>query len=248
MDETVSEYFDAIFESKKQTSSKLLLNDYFKIQLNINEKMRCILVDWLNDVFRKFKLEKHTFFLAVSIIDRYLQQVNFNIQRSKFQLLGVTCMLIASKYNEIYFPDLKDFKYICDNAYTIDEILKNERQVCITLDHCFPMCTTFYFIEMLIIRYNIIENDKAKLFDFCFVSTMCFKLHCKFSTYILSSSILQIINNKKTEHKYALQEELNEDCTSMIIDYINSLHPTTHQKLAYSLMDKAIIRVKDFLK
>ena len=30
-----------------------------------------------------------------------------------FQLLGVTCMFIASKYEEIYTPELHDFLYLC---------------------------------------------------------------------------------------------------------------------------------------
>lgn len=35
-------------------------------------------------------------------------------------------MLIASKYEEIYAPEVKDFVYITDNAYTKDEILQME--------------------------------------------------------------------------------------------------------------------------
>jgi hypothetical protein len=31
--------------------------------------------------------------------------------------VGVTAMLIASKYEEIYPPTVKDFVYITDNAY-----------------------------------------------------------------------------------------------------------------------------------
>jgi cyclin B len=27
-------------------------------------------------------------------------------------------MMIASKYEEIYAPEVRDFVYICDNAYT----------------------------------------------------------------------------------------------------------------------------------
>jgi hypothetical protein len=38
----------------------------------------------------------------------------------------VTAMLIASKYEEIYAPEVKDFVYITDNAYTKDEILQME--------------------------------------------------------------------------------------------------------------------------
>lgn len=46
--------------------------------------------------------------------------------REKLQLVGVTAMLIASKYEEMYAPEVNDFVYITDNAYTCSEIRKME--------------------------------------------------------------------------------------------------------------------------
>ena len=40
--------------------------------------------------------------------------------------MGAAAMLIASKYEEIYPPLLKDFVYITDNQYTADQILDME--------------------------------------------------------------------------------------------------------------------------
>jgi hypothetical protein len=54
------------------------------------------------------------------LIDRFLERVK--IQRSNLQLVGVTAMLIASKYEEIYAPGITDFVYITDNAYSKEEI------------------------------------------------------------------------------------------------------------------------------
>ena len=45
-----------------------------KKQLDINEKMRAILIDWLVDVHLKFKLVNETLFLSVNLIDRYLEK------------------------------------------------------------------------------------------------------------------------------------------------------------------------------
>lgn len=68
-------------------------------QADINEKMRAILVDWIIEVHLKFKLKPETLFLTVSLIDRYLEKVQ--IKRTNLQLVGVTSMLIATKYEEI---------------------------------------------------------------------------------------------------------------------------------------------------
>jgi hypothetical protein len=78
--------------------------------------MRQILVDWLVEVHLKFKLLPETLFLTVNLIDRYtyIKQV----KRNDYQLLGVTAMLIACKYEEIYAPEIRDFIYMTDKAYT----------------------------------------------------------------------------------------------------------------------------------
>jgi cyclin B len=78
--------------------------------------MRAILVDWIIEVHLKFKLLPETLFITVSLIDRYLEKVQ--IKRNNLQLVGVTAMLIATKYEEIYAPEVRDFVYITDNAYT----------------------------------------------------------------------------------------------------------------------------------
>ena len=94
---------------------------YMEDQQYINERMRSILVDWLVEVHLKFKLVPETLYLTINIIDRYLAKAE--VKRTKLQLVGVTALLIASKYEEIYPPELKkDFVYICDNAYTEHEV------------------------------------------------------------------------------------------------------------------------------
>ena len=90
-------------------------------QAHINEKMRAILIDWLVEVHLKFQLMPETLYLTVNLIDRFLEKET--IARNKLQLVGVTAMFIASKYEEIYAPECRDFVYISDKAYTRDEIL-----------------------------------------------------------------------------------------------------------------------------
>jgi hypothetical protein len=113
----VQEMYTHFREKEKTTSVR---PGYMKKQLHINERMRAILVDWLIEVHLKFKLVPETLHLTINLIDRYLslQEVN----RSKLQLVGVTSLLIASKYEEIYPPELRDLVYICDRAYTRSDV------------------------------------------------------------------------------------------------------------------------------
>ena len=89
-----------------------------KKQPHINETMRCILVDWLVEVHYKFKLFPETLYLTVNLLDRFLSKSKESITKRDLQLVGVTALLISSKYEEMYIPELRDLTYICDGAYT----------------------------------------------------------------------------------------------------------------------------------
>lgn len=101
--------------------------DYMARQSDITVKMRAILVDWLVDVHLKFRLQPETLHLTINIIDRYLAMKN--VMRRKLQLVGITAMFIASKYQEIYAPEVADFVYISDKAYPQEEILAMEAEI-----------------------------------------------------------------------------------------------------------------------
>ncbi|XP_015573777.1 cyclin-A2-4 [Ricinus communis] len=94
------------------------------IQRDITQSMRGILIDWLVEVSEEYKLVADTLYLTVYLIDWFLSQ-NY-IERQRLQLLGITCMLIASKYEEICAPRVEEFCFITDNTYTQGEVLKME--------------------------------------------------------------------------------------------------------------------------
>lgn len=96
-------------------------------QKDVNAVMRGILVDWLVEVAEEYKLSADTLYLSVGYIDRVLSVQP--VARTKLQLLGVTCMLIASKYEEIYAPQVDEFCYITDNTYSREDVLSMERTV-----------------------------------------------------------------------------------------------------------------------
>ena len=68
-----------------------------------------------------------------------------NVQRSELQLVGVTAMLLASKYEEMYAPEIGDFVYITDNAYTKQKIRATEQKMLKALDFDIsnPLCLHF---------------------------------------------------------------------------------------------------------
>jgi G2/mitotic-specific cyclin-B, other len=110
---------------REKESSTIPNPTYMEFQVHLNDRMRAILVDWLVEVHNKFKLVPETLYLTVNLIDRYLEREQ--VERHKLQLVGVTCLLIASKYEEIYPPEMRDLVYICDKAYEKEDVRFDRR-------------------------------------------------------------------------------------------------------------------------
>jgi hypothetical protein len=181
----VPEYSHSIFLHLKETEflhpEYYPVPNYMKNQNDINDKMRAILYDWLVDVHLKFKLLPETLFLTFNLIDRYLNRKI--ILRSKLQLIGVASMLIACKYEEIYAPEVKDFVYITDKAYTAEEVKHMELDILAVLQFDVTMPSAYRFTEFFhhFIGYN--------------------KLVLNFTLYLLE---LSIVDYKMLRHKVSL--------------------------------------------
>ncbi|KAH7414393.1 cyclin-like protein [Phaeosphaeria sp. MPI-PUGE-AT-0046c] len=130
----VSEYVVEIFDYLKELEIATMANpDYMDNQNELEWKMRGILVDWLLEVHTRFRLLPETLFLAVNIIDRFLSAKV--VQLDRLQLVGVTAMFIASKYEEVLSPHVQNFRHVADDGFTEEEILSAERFVLAALNY-----------------------------------------------------------------------------------------------------------------
>ncbi|KAE8617606.1 hypothetical protein XENTR_v10009136 [Xenopus tropicalis] len=119
-----SDYVMDIYNYLKQLEVQQSVRPCYLEGKEINERMRAILVDWIVQVHSRFQLLQETLYMGIAIMDRFLQVQP--VSRSKLQLVGVTSLLVASKYEEMYTPEVADFVYITDNAYTASQIREME--------------------------------------------------------------------------------------------------------------------------
>ncbi|KAJ7980744.1 Cyclin family protein [Quillaja saponaria] len=138
------EYLDDMYKFYKLAEDESHVHDYMGSQREINVKMRSILVDWLIDVHRRFELMPETLFLTINIIDRYLSVTT--VARKEFQLVGLSSMLIASKYEEIWAPHVNDLVCISDYAYTEAQILVMEKAILGKLEWYLTVPTPYVFL------------------------------------------------------------------------------------------------------
>ena len=177
------EYQDEIIPYLISLENEKRINpNYMSKQNDINEKMRMILIDWLIEVHLKFKLLPETLFLTINFIDRYLQ--NNQTPRDKLQLIAVSSLLIACKYEEIYPPEISSFVYITDNAYTKEEILNYEIKILGDLEYDITYPTSLRFLEILLIKLNL-SKDNIFINKMMYLIELCFsKLYFYNFTYL----------------------------------------------------------------
>ncbi len=70
--------------------------------------------------------------------------------------------MIAAKYEEIYPPELKDFVFITDNAFSKQDVLMMEFQILSALDFAMTFPTSFRFLQ----RYIKVLGEDRKVYNF----------------------------------------------------------------------------------
>ncbi|KAH9853659.1 cyclin-like protein [Lenzites betulinus] len=144
----VSEYVVEIFEYLKQVEQTTMSNpNYMTNQKDLAWKMCGILTDWLIQVHSRFRLLPETLFLCVHIIDRFLSARVVSL--AKLQLVGITCMFIAAKVEEIVAPSASNFLLCADSSYTEAEILQAERYVLKTIEWNLSYPNPIHFLRRI---------------------------------------------------------------------------------------------------
>lgn len=109
--------------------------------------MRQILIDWMVDVHQSFELKEETLFLSLKYLEEY--QVSEEIKKEEYQLVGITCLWIASKYEEIYPPRMKAFVDITANTYTSAQLKRMEEKIISSLSFNLTRVTPLALLNTL---------------------------------------------------------------------------------------------------
>lgn len=144
----VGEYVYEIVDYMKELEVTTAPNpSYMENQVQLEWRMRGVLIDWLLEVHTKFHLLPETLYLTVNIIDRFLSRKV--IQLDRLQLVGVTAMFIAAKYEEVLSPHIGNFSHVADDGFTDAEILSAERFVLNTLQYDLSFPNPMHFMRRI---------------------------------------------------------------------------------------------------
>ena len=120
------------------------------------------MIEWIIDVHRKFRLKPETLYVTVHVIDQFLSKKK--IHKNQLHLLGVATLLISSKYEEIYPPDLRDLLAISENKFNRDQVIAMEKEILNTLGFKITAPSAYRFLE----RFKRLSKVYADKEVFCY--------------------------------------------------------------------------------
>jgi len=190
-----AEYALETFHYYRQREATFRVPSYMGAQQEVTQIMRAILVDWLVEVQESFELNHETLYTAVKMTDLYLSKKQ--VRKEDLQLVGATACLISCKVDERTPPMVDDFLYVCDDAYSRDQLMKMERKMLMVVgfDVGYPLTYRFlrrygrvckltmpvltlarYILELSLMEYNFnVECSESEVAAGCLILALKMK-------------------------------------------------------------------------
>ena len=190
----VSEYEEDLIKELICTEKRKQFNlDKIKHQNEINSEMRVILIDWIMEMHNKFCLSNRTLFLSIKILDYYLS--SYEISRYNFQLLGLTSLFIACKFEETFVPQVSNLVFMTADAYTEKDLIKMELTLLKKLNYDLDFSTSLDWLNIIRYKYNFNDDIVKKITYLIEISLLDIEI-IKFSAKeIIACAVLEIIKN-----------------------------------------------------
>lgn len=160
------EYFDDImkcFKEREEEYFSFVDSNYMEnVQTVLTWRMRKILIDWFYDLQRDLGLNDETLFAAIHFVDIFLTATDLE-KRSLLQLLGVSCILTASKTYEIIPQQIDELIYLSNDQYSRKQVIDFEKILLMKINWNAFQITPCNFISPWLHILNIQQKSKEKL-------------------------------------------------------------------------------------
>lgn len=181
-----TEYVQEMYERfrAEETRTEPYLRKLYHV---VNETVRTCMVDVIVDGHDKHKTSAESLFLAIDILDRFLARSI--VDTSDLELVCTSCLLIASKYEDIYPPLVKELADSAENIHvTTGGIIDMETKILKALGYRISKPTSLVFL----IRFSQAAHankDVSHLAHFFLEGTLLsYPLLCKYKPSELAAA------------------------------------------------------------
>jgi len=143
-----AEYGESIMTYTRELELQFLTDNCLMRHM-ITPALRARMIDWMIEVLTNFKCDDQTFFLAVSLLDRYFKNKTEAREIKDLHIIGVTTMFIASKYEDIYPLKMKMvYEKIAHRKLAIEDIKSLELDILKAINYKIPAPTVLDFLRV----------------------------------------------------------------------------------------------------
>ena len=179
-------------------------NYLFLKRHNISSNSRTKMVGWMMEVFASYSSEPLSFFLAVEIMDNYLQKAKKKHNEKDLHLIGIVSMYMSSKMEDIIPLHMVHIKQkIGHDKFSLNQILSMEREILNILNWDIVFITTYDVVKIFLSDFYVNNKDminNLKMRNICYdlevISIFLCKLLClheaffKYNKCIIAISII----------------------------------------------------------
>ena len=162
-------YQNLIENSKKirKINYKNILKNHKKIKWEHRLHTLC----WMMQICEEFAFKRDTYHYACSYFDNYLTFTKDKIKNVKtLELIGITCISISGKIEEVQIPKLKEYANSIDETFGIKDIIEMEQKICLTLGWKLINTNINTWLNWYICQWDLyiesVDDIKEKLLKF----------------------------------------------------------------------------------
>ena len=132
----------------------------------VTPNLRARMVDWMIEVLTNFRCDDQTFFLSVSLMDRFFKNSKTRKEVSDLHAIGVTSMFVGSKFEDIYPLKMKTvFEKIAHKKLEISRIKEIELDMLSSIEYKIHAPTVLDFLKVYlceVLEIQIVSRTETK--------------------------------------------------------------------------------------
>lgn len=143
---TFNEYGSFHYNISQSLSQSNCIPKSFLSKHTLQSNVRSQMIDWMLEVFTKYKSSEETFFLCVYIMDQYITLTRSKIKNEDIYLIGIACIFISSKIEDLFPMRIGHILRICSNNFTENEIKQKELHIIKKINFNIVNASIYYFV------------------------------------------------------------------------------------------------------
>ena len=192
---------------------KINFQKIFKNQPLVNFEERLNTLLWMMKICEEFAFKRDTYHFSCFYFDLYLFLSKDKIEnKNELKLIGITCISISAKIEEVQIPKLVEYAESIDDCYKIEDIINIEKKICGTLGwKLIPMTLSswlnWYTCQWDLFIYSI-DGIKDKLLLFTDEDNILFfkrQNEISFYNYRRIYQIIDLISLDYHNYKYEIR-------------------------------------------